>query len=642
MKQVKNSKISIFKDYIHNYIHITPIEKRIIEDKRFQRLRFIGQNSLAYFTYASNHSNRFCHSIGVMHLGGRMFKSAIENSSNEDLIHFLEQSYIFVSTQTNAVLPIKELLRSWNDHYGNIAEINHPVLDEINYKNGTVVNGESTISKIGGCSNAVALLNILWQSTRIASILHDIGHLPCSHLFEYAMENYSANHEILSSNNGNIVNEYLDKMNQDYTSNLETLGIKETYVLPLHEKIGIQLMMDIIPQEQKVEPYRLTQACIRLSKIVFVINKGKTKPEDKPSSHQYDPVKSAIICLHTIISSDLDADRLDYCVRDAKASSTELGAIDIDRIVDSLILYYDKSVTPHEFKIVLEPRSLSGIEEFFHQRYLLYKFIIYHHNVIRCDKALELLLRRIIEIYEKRINVEIVNILEKFEFVKKVDGKHIFLGKTDSDGKSNFEFYDDFWLRTLLQHIYDEAKKDSAINSTDLIPILEVVLYRKIEHIRSLWKRESDIHNSIEDIELLVKERMNTIDMNIPETSNYSSAISSSINELEIYGCEQFTLISQLLKDKLGVTLIVGQSSPKVFNDENPVQIFTKKGLVNASTISKYLSSLKDMGMKVVRPRFFFLKKDLRKDDNLYGECVDIFNTFIVECVIRNINQNQI
>ncbi|MEM2210449.1 MAG: HD domain-containing protein [Nitrososphaerales archaeon] len=56
------------RDPIHGYIHITEVERSIIDTPIFQRLRRIKQLAGAYLTYPGGQHSRFEHSIGVMHL----------------------------------------------------------------------------------------------------------------------------------------------------------------------------------------------------------------------------------------------------------------------------------------------------------------------------------------------------------------------------------------------------------------------------------------------------------------------------------------------------------------------------------------------------------------------------------------------
>jgi HD superfamily phosphohydrolase len=66
--------VSYIRCPIHKYIGLTNIERKIIDTKIFQRLRGISQNSLACYTFPTALATRFDHSLGVMHLGSKIFE----------------------------------------------------------------------------------------------------------------------------------------------------------------------------------------------------------------------------------------------------------------------------------------------------------------------------------------------------------------------------------------------------------------------------------------------------------------------------------------------------------------------------------------------------------------------------------------
>ncbi len=60
------------RDPIHGFIDFTPLEEAVIDCPAFQRLRSVRQLALAHYVYPSANHTRFEHSLGVMHLAGRM------------------------------------------------------------------------------------------------------------------------------------------------------------------------------------------------------------------------------------------------------------------------------------------------------------------------------------------------------------------------------------------------------------------------------------------------------------------------------------------------------------------------------------------------------------------------------------------
>lgn len=66
------SKMKIIQDCIHGHILIPKLCLKFIDVPEFQRLRRIRQLGLTHYVYPSATHTRFEHSIGVMHLAGKM------------------------------------------------------------------------------------------------------------------------------------------------------------------------------------------------------------------------------------------------------------------------------------------------------------------------------------------------------------------------------------------------------------------------------------------------------------------------------------------------------------------------------------------------------------------------------------------
>jgi len=63
------------RDPIHGAIELTPAETAIIDNSFFQRLRNIKQLGFGEFSFPGATHNRYCHSLGAMHLAGLAFDS---------------------------------------------------------------------------------------------------------------------------------------------------------------------------------------------------------------------------------------------------------------------------------------------------------------------------------------------------------------------------------------------------------------------------------------------------------------------------------------------------------------------------------------------------------------------------------------
>jgi uncharacterized protein len=78
--------MSEIRDTIHGFVYRSDQEESLINSKVFQRLRGIGQLALANLVYPGALHTRFDHSIGVMHIGGRMAYQLGLNEEERNII----------------------------------------------------------------------------------------------------------------------------------------------------------------------------------------------------------------------------------------------------------------------------------------------------------------------------------------------------------------------------------------------------------------------------------------------------------------------------------------------------------------------------------------------------------------------------
>lgn len=92
------------------------------------------------------------------------------------------------------------------------------------------------------------------------------------------------------------------------------------------------------------------------------------------------------LLISQLVSSQLDADRLDYLVRDSYFTGVNYGKIDIHRIANTLEIWHeDKS--PFDQTAIIKPKGISAVEDYILGRYLMYRGV-YFHKVTRGMESL--------------------------------------------------------------------------------------------------------------------------------------------------------------------------------------------------------------------------------------------------------------
>lgn len=166
----------------------------------------------------------------------------------------------------------------------------------------------------------------------ITALLHDVGHGPFSH----------ASEDILDRNFGKFVHE-------EMTCSI----ITDTEIKDILRKYGIdpQSVCDLINHIDSKE-WRLVSQ---------------------------------------LISSQLDADRLDYLMRDSYFTGVNYGRIDLYRIANTMEVWHGESNDPFNDTAIINNKGITAIENYILGRHLMYEGV-YFHKLSRC---MELLLQKV-------------------------------------------------------------------------------------------------------------------------------------------------------------------------------------------------------------------------------------------------------
>lgn len=218
-----------------------------------------------------------------------------------------------------------------------------------------------------------------------AALLHDIGHGPFSHTLEsILLEKFGVNHIDLT--------EKLILGNYDIFEFGEKRIIRTDNVSYILEKEGFNKkeIIDIVRGKSNKKPY-----------------------------------------LSQILNGTIDADQLDYLVRDAYYTGVAYGMIDIERLLQTLKIY--------ENNLIIDRKGVSVVENILMSRGLMYSSVYFHKTV----RIAELMLSKAIEK---------ITDLEPFEFFRMTDAELLNYLKTL--GNYQYEIITRLKYRKLFKQAY--------------------------------------------------------------------------------------------------------------------------------------------------------------------------------------------
>lgn len=367
-------------DTIHGNIELSGLETSILKSSFTNRLHQILQNSTAYLVFPSCRTSRFEHSLGVMQYTSELFINGLKNSSStleylkdksKVLLELIDNDNRFFSDYFDENIPTESrslvfpnyLLEKFgpdNSACSNfITDEDH--CEKVNKELLNII-GDVFVDKIIGLNNSnfssleKFTFLILFQTIRLYGLLHDIGHLPFSHIFEFTIESV---YDILSP-----------QMSTNPT--IEKIRAINNAEDKIHEVVGksiTRLILNEVERNICNDP--------NLSSEVKILRLFSIKCIDLCYIEiRKEKVYSQFASLSSIVNNTIDADRLDFVQRDGHVSGVSKSAGNVQRIIK---LYYlkkdEKSINLDKYYFLPSIQSLHDVEKLLLDRYNIYRYM---------------------------------------------------------------------------------------------------------------------------------------------------------------------------------------------------------------------------------------------------------------------------
>lgn len=419
-----DKKNKIIKDLVHEYISIDEKIQKIIDTEEFQRLKRVKQLTAIYIYPSANHT-RFEHSLGVMKLAMDFYES-------------IEES-------------LKEII-------------------------------EQTIKNKGDVEKK---LEYYRENLKIASLLHDLGHAPLSHLGE---KFYNVNQ---------IKNQIKENLEENVSKSILN-GDKGS----AHELMSCYCIKKL---DSKL---RMLYGNIYDYEFVcrIIIGNSYSEAEDKDWK-----IKNIVI---NIVNSDsIDVDKLDYLLRDNHMCGYLTAKIDLYRFFRSIGLDTEKKC------IYFKHSGVPVIQTIVDSRDSLYLWGYNHHLAVYTDAIIE----RVLKINEKSLDSKVFSCEGISERLASDEDIWVFLKDRYFDLKRS-ELKEGIEERVLLSQIftrdllkplwknlyeYNDFLKNEIIN--------EKVINEKLKH-----RKQNLLKEDLKKLELEIIKKLGLVngDVIIAERSN--------------------------------------------------------------------------------------------------------------------------
>lgn len=197
---------------------------------------------------------------------------------------------------------------------------------------------------------------------RLAGLLHDIGHYPLSHVCEFP---YKKKMMQFSSQN------YCNEINQQILNAIDELDKKQNieFMIPAkqghHEEIGSL----VIKNNKEIKNIIIEECGEDSIEIICDMITGNVR--NNPNTG----------LLVQILHSELDADGIDYMLRDSVFSGTTFGNFEVEQLIQCMTVrkYNDKPI------LCILPKGISAADQYLINKFFFYSQVVFNKHTIALE-----------------------------------------------------------------------------------------------------------------------------------------------------------------------------------------------------------------------------------------------------------------
>lgn len=377
------SDIKQFKDPVYGYIPISrAYVKNLIDTQMMQRIKGVAQTGLRPVFSSATH-DRFSHSLGVYKFGMEMYKSLEEKLKTYIIDVCFPRWKLEKEQEENVLKHLKKALRHWKTLLAIaclLHDIGHPVQShgfeflyddpylDVDYKEYDQPEAINIYDELD-CKERERVYK------QFIKLAHTGEKTPEGNLHSKLLEEFQK-HDKKSKQASSIPGGPHERMSAYYILIDTQLrkSVKALIMSDLHPEIG-EINEDEINEDEKEE---INQDICFIARMII----GWEYPVEEQLSFQEDTFFDSIKnCVIHILNGTIDADGIDYLMRNSYAAGYDTSKIDSARLCNAYTAYEKHFVMFPAFS----KSALSVLEGYMSARNFEPKWLYSHHKVVYAD-----------------------------------------------------------------------------------------------------------------------------------------------------------------------------------------------------------------------------------------------------------------